>query len=350
MRSIVVTRHGAPEDMAIADGVPLQPGVGEVRVAVHAIGLNFPDLLVISGKYQIIPPLPFSPGKEVAGEVLSVGAGVTRVKPGDRVMVQIEYGGYAEEVVARQENCFVMPPGLSMRKAAAMGIVYITAWFGTVDRGRFQAGETVLVTGAGGGCGIAAIQIVKALGGRAIGVVSTQEKADFVLGQGADGVIVTGSRDMKDALRDEVYGLNNGRGADIVFDPVGGDIFDAALRALAWSGRAIICGFAGGRPNMIRSNYLLIKHISVSGLHASDYRDFHPEVLNDAVERMFTLVEMGRLDPPISGAYAFEDYVLALKEISARRVHGKVVLVTNQGKDTGPNLSGPPRTSCEMTI
>lgn len=335
MRSIVVSKHSVPEDMAITDGPSLRPRLGEVRVGVHAIGLNFPDLLVISGKYQILPPLPFSPGKEVAGEVLSVGDGVTRVKPGDRVMVQIEHGGYAEEVVARQENCFVMPPGLTMVKAAAMGIAYITAWFGIVDRGQFRFGETVLVTGAAGGCGIAAIQIVKALGGRAIGVVSTHEKANFVRGQGADGVIVIEGRDMEDALRDEVYALNNGRGTDIVFDPVGGDIFDAALRSLAWAGRAIICGFAGGRPNLIRSNYLLIKHISVSGFHASDYRDFHPEILNDAMERMFTLVSMNRLDPPISGTYAFEDYVPALQEISARRVRGKVVLVTDLGKATG---------------
>jgi NADPH2:quinone reductase len=332
MRSIVVTEHGAPDVLRIADGPSLHPSLGEVRVGVHAAGVNFPDLLQISGKYQTIPPLPFSPGKEVAGEVLSIGAGVTRVKPGDRVMVQLEYGGYGEEVVARQENCFVMPPGLSMVKAAAMGIVYITAWFGIVDRGQFRFGETVLVTGAAGGCGTAAIQIVRALGGRAIGVVSVHEKADFVQAQGADGVIVIDGRDMKDALRDEVHILNSGRGVDIVFDPVGGDILDAALRSLAWSGRAIICGFAGGRPNLIRSNYLLIKHISVAGLHASDYRDFHPHVLDDAIQRMFTLVSMGRIDPPVSRVFAFDEFAAALDEIASRRALGKIVLVTERGR------------------
>jgi NADPH2:quinone reductase len=331
MRRIIVTEHGVPEAMSIADGPPLRPNLGEVRVGVHAAGVNFPDLLQISGKYQTIPPLPFSPGKEVAGEVLSIGAGVTRVKLGDRVMVQIEHGGYGEEVVARQENCFVMPHGLSMVKAAAMGIVYITAWFGIVDRGQFRVGETVLITGAAGGCGTAAIQIVRALGGRAIGVVSTPEKAEFVRAQGADGVIVIDGRDMRDALRDEVRALNGGRGADIVFDPVGGDILDAALRSLAWSGRAIICGFAGGRPNLIRSNYLLIKHISVSGLHASDYRDFHPHVLDDAMQRMFTLVCMGRIDPPVSRIFALEEFASALDEIASRRALGKVVLVTERG-------------------
>lgn len=332
MRRILVTRHGAPTDMAIVDGPSPRPGLGEVLVGVHAIGLNFPDLLVISGKYQTIPPFPYAPGKEVAGEVLAVGEGVTRFQPGDRVMVQLEHGGYAEEVVAPAEHCFLMPPGLSMAKAAAMGIIYITSWFGVVVRGAMQPGETVLVTGAAGGCGIAAIQIAKALGGKAIGVVSSEEKAAFVRAQGADGVIVTGDRDMKDALRDELFALNNGYGADIVFDPVGGELFDAALRCLAWSGRAVICGFAGGKPNLIRSNYLLIKHISVLGLHASDYRDFRPDILAEAMKRMFTLVEMGRLDPPVSGLFAFEDYVAALDEIAGRRVMGKVVLQTARGK------------------
>jgi len=332
MKRILVTRHGGPEDMAIVDGPSPQPGPGEVLVGVHAIGLNFPDLLVISGKYQTIPPFPYAPGKEVAGSVLAVGAGVSRFRPGDRVMVQLENGGYAEEVVAPEAHCFLMPPGLSMVKAAAMGIIYITSWFGVVVRGQLQPGETVLVTGAAGGCGIAAIQIAKALGGKAIGVVSTHDKADFVMAEGADGVIVTGERAMKDALRDELFAINNGYGADIVFDPVGGDLFDAALRCLAWCGRAVICGFAGGTPNLIRSNYLLIKQIAVLGLHASDYRDFRPDILAEAMRRMFTLVELGRLDPPVSGIYAFEDYVAALDEIAGRRVKGKVVLVTDRGR------------------
>lgn len=333
MRSIVVTEHGRPADMSIVDGPSPHPGLGEVRVGVHAIGLNFPDLLQIAGTYQTIPPRPFSPGKEVAGEVLSVGAGVKRVKPGDRVMVQLEHGGYAEEVVASQENCFVMPPGLSMTKAAAMGIVYITAWFGIVDRGQFRVGDTVLITGAAGGCGTAAVQIVKALGGRAIGVVSTPQKAAFVRAQGADGVVVIDGRDMKDALREETHILNGGRGADIVFDPVGGDIFDAALRSLARAGRAVVCGFAGGKPNLIRSNYLLIKHISVSGLHASDYRDFHPQILDEAMQRMFALVNMGRLDPPVSRVAAFENFAEALDDIALRRALGKIVLVTERGQE-----------------
>lgn len=333
MKRIEVTRHGAPQDMLIVERATPTPGPGEVLIGVRAIGLNFPDLLVISGKYQTIPPLPFAPGKDVAGVVLALGPGVRRLKVGDRVMAQIENGGYAEAVVAPEIHCFVMPAGLPMAKAAAMGLIYSTSWFGITDRGAMKPAETVLITGAAGGCGVAAVQIVKALGGRAIGVVSTQEKADFVLAQGADHAIVADGRDMREALRTEVFACNGGRGADIVFDPVGGDLFDAALRALAWSGRAVICGFAGGGPNTIRSNYLLIKHISVHGLHASDYRDFQPHLLQEAMARMFALIEMGRLDPPVSAVYPFADYAAALDLIASRKAMGKIVLATQAGAD-----------------
>ena len=331
MRRIVVTRHGAPQDMESVEAPRPTPGPGEALIGVHAIGLNFPDLLVISGKYQTIPPLPFSPGKDVAGVVLALGPGVTRLKVGDRVMAQVENGGYAEEVVAPEIHCFKTPPGLSMAKAAAMGLIYSTSWFGVVERARVQPGETVLVSGAAGGCGIAAIQIARALGARTIGVVSTQDKADFILAHGADHAILA-QGDMKDALRAQVHAITDGRGADVFFDPVGGDLFDAGLRALAWAGRAVIVGFAGGGPNLIRSNYLLIKHISVHGLHASDYRDYRPHMLQEAMDRMLTLVSLGRLDPPVSEVHAFEDYAAALDAISSRRVKGKVVLLTDAGR------------------
>lgn len=334
MRRILVTRHGSPNDMQITEAPSPTPGPGEALIEVHAIGLNFPDLLVISGAYQTIPPLPFAPGKEVAGVVKALGPGARRLKVGDRVMAQIENGGYAEEIVAPEVHCFRMPAGLSMTKAAAMGLAYSTAWFGLVDRARLQPGETVLVTGAAGGCGVAAIQIAKALGARALGVVGTQEKADFLSAQGADKTIVAGERDLRDVLKAEVAAANDGRGADILFDPVGGAMFDAGLRALGWSGRAVIVGFAGGGPTQIRSNYLLIKHISVHGLHASDYRDFKPHLLHEAMAAMFTLFAMARLDPPVCAVHAFEDYAAALDLIASRRVLGKAVLVTRAGEAT----------------
>lgn len=332
MRRIVVTRHGLPQDMEIVEAPTPTPGPGEALIEVHAIGLNFPDLLVISGGYQTIPPLPFAPGKEVAGVVKALGPGTRALKLGDRVMAQIENGGYAEEVVAPEVHCFKLPQGLSMVKAASMGLAYSTAWFGLVDRARLQVGETALVTGAAGGCGVAAAQIAKALGCKVIGVVSTQDKADFIRAQGADCAVVAGERDLRDALKAEVAAANDGRGADVLFDPVGGAMFEAGLRALGWSGRAVIVGFAGGGPNQIRSNYLLIKHISVHGLHASDYRDFKPHLLQEAMEKMFALVAMGRLDPPVSAVHAFEDYAAALDLIASRRVVGKAALVTRAGE------------------
>ena len=332
MRRILVTRHGRPQDMEIVEAPSPTPGPGEALIEVHAIGLNFPDLLVISGGYQTIPPLPFAPGKEVAGVVKALGPGTRALKVGDRVMAQVENGGYAEEVVAPEIHCFRLPPGLSMTKAAAMGLTYSTAWFGLVDRARLQPGETALVTGAAGGCGVAAVQIAKALGCRAIGVVGAQDKADFIRAQGADCAIVAGERDMREALKAEVAAANDGRGADVLFDPVGGAMFEAGLRALGWSGRAVIVGFAGGGPNQIRSNYLLIKHISVHGLHASDYRDFKPHLLQEAMEKMFALVAMGRLDPPVSAVHAFEDYAAALDLIASRRVLGKAALLTRAGE------------------
>ena len=334
MRRLLVTRHGRPEDMVVADAPSPIPAAGQVAIGVHAAGVNFPDLLTIAGTYQNLPPLPFSPGKEVAGEILAVGAGVEGLSVGDRVMVQLENGGFAEEVVADARVCWRIPPDLTMVKAAALGLAYVTAWFGLVDRGALRPGDTVLVTGASGGCGTAALQITRALGGRAIGFVGSEAKADFVRSLGFSDVIVGEGDDLRDRLRAEVHALTDGRGVDIVFDPVGGGVLDAALRALAWAGRAVICGFAGGGPTTIRSNYLLIKHISVHGLHVSDYRDFQPERFADAIRRILDLTRDGRLDPPVSAIHDFDDHAAALAHLSERRALGKVVLVTDRGRAT----------------
>lgn len=332
MRRLLVTRHGRPEDMILAEAASPVAGPGEVTVGVHAAGVNFPDLLTIAGTYQNLPPLPFSPGKEVAGEILAVGDGVSGLAVGDRVMVQLENGGYAEEVAVDARCCWRIPPDLPMVKAAALGLAHVTAWFGLVDRAAFRPGDTVLVTGASGGCGTAALQIARALGGRPIALVGSPEKADFLRSLGFAEVIVGDGGDLRDRLRVEVAALTDGRGVDIVFDPVGGEVLDAALRALAWSGRAVICGFAGGGPTAIRSNYLLIKHISVHGLHASDYRDFQPERFADAIRRIVALARDGRLDPVVSAVHRFDDHVAALARLAERRALGKVVLVTDRGR------------------
>jgi len=339
MRRLLVTRHGSPQDMVLAEAPSPEPGAGEVVVGVHAAGVNFPDLLTVAGTYQNLPPLPFSPGKEVAGEILALGPGVEGFAIGDRVIAQLENGGYAEEVAVEAQRCWPLPAGIAMTEAAGLGLTYVTAWFGIVDRGGFRPGDVVLVSGAAGGCGTAALQITEALGGHAIGLVGSPEKADFLRSLGVRDVIVGDGPDLRDRLKKEVSAMTGGHGADIVFDPVGGDVLDAGLRALAWAGRAVVVGFAGGGPTLIRSNYLLIKHISVHGLHVSDYRDFQPAVFADAVRRILDLAGRGRLRPPIHAVHDLGDPGPALAHLSERRALGKVVLITERGRRAQTNRS-----------
>lgn len=326
MRAVVMEAFGAPETAVVKDLPSPVAGPGEVVIRNRAAGVNYPDLLVVEGKYQHKPPLPFTPGKELAGEILSVGPGVARWKPGDRVMAQVEYGAFAEEVVAGAEQCFGLPGGMDFADAAAMGLVYQTAWFALLDRAGFKAGETVLVMGATGGVGMATIQLVKALGGTALAGVSTMSKADAARDAGADHIIDLSVENLRDGLRDQVHAVTDGRGADICIDPLGGDPFDAAMRALAWCGRMVVVGFAAGRIPVIKANYLLVKNIAVSGLQWSDYRDRTPERMAEAQAEIFRLHTEGRLSANVMASYPLAEMAEALAVIRDRRVVGKVVL------------------------
>ncbi len=332
MKAIVVDGHGPPEAARLREISEPAPGDGEVLVDVHAMGVNFPDLLTVAGRYQNLPDLPFVPGKEVAGRVAGVGRGVRGLRVGDRVMAQVENGAFAELVVVPSEHCFRVPEGLSMLKAAAMGLAYQTAWFGLFDRGMLKSGETVLVTGASGGVGTAAVQLAKAAGCRVLGAVSSEEKADFVLGLGADGIVDTSRGNLRDSIREQVREQNHGGDADVVIESVGGEVFDGCLRALAWSGRLVVVGFAGGEIPSMRANYLLIKHITVAGLHWSDYRDGFPERMREAQAAIFKFWRNGRLDPPVTGVFPIEDAAKALEAIAGRRARGKIVLETARGR------------------
>jgi NADPH2:quinone reductase len=326
MRAVVVHAHGefrAPRVEAVADPVP---GAGEVVIGARAIGVNYPDLLVIQGKYQFLPPKPFSPGKEVAGVIEAVGPGVTRVKPGDRVMAQREYGCYAEKVLSPEATVYPMPAALGFEEGAALGLAYQTAHFALLDRGRFEAGETVLVTGAGGAVGLAAIQLVKALGGRALAGTRGPASADAIRAAGADAIIDLGAPNLRDALRAQVHAATGGRGADVVLDPVGGDVFDASLRALAWRGRIVVIGFAAGRIPEARANYLLVKNISASGLQWSDYRDRDPAWVRRVQDQLFELYAAGRLRPQIARTLPMAEFAGALELVATGRAHGKLVL------------------------
>ena len=326
MQALIVKEHGSLDKLTLGEFPDPKPGKSEVLVDVHAASVNFPDLLVIGGTYQNLPPRPFVPGKDLAGVVAAVGEGVTRVTPGDRVIAQIEHGAFAERAVVRESQCFVMPEKMRYEEGAAMGLVYLTAHFALIERAQFRAGETVLVTGAAGGVGLAAVQLAKALGAIVIAAVSSEEKAQVVRDSGADHVVRTDVPDLRDALRQQVFDAVGKRGVDLVLDSVGGDVFDACLRVLAWCGRLVIIGFAAGRIPEVKTGYLLVKNIALIGLQSSDYRDRAPEIVRQTQERLFALYNEGKLKPHVMTAYAMKDYLAALNMVKDRKVLGKVVI------------------------
>jgi NADPH2:quinone reductase len=341
MRAVRVLRFGEPEDLAIVEAPVPVPGPGQVLIEVHACGVNFPDLLVARGEYQILAPLPFSPGKEVAGIVRAVGEGVTSVAPGQRVAAQMENGGYVEQVVVSAATVYPLPAEMDFATGAALGLTYLTAHFALIAHGHFRAGEWVLVTGASGGVGSAAVQLAKALGGRVIAGVGTASKADFVRAQGADAVIDLTRSGLRENVREEVRALTGGHGADVVVENVGGEAFEACLRALAWSGRIVVVGFVSGAFPTIRANYLLIKNISASGLHWSDYRERDPAWVRRVQEELYGLWREGKLKPAVAAVYPLEQAAAALRRMASRGIRGKLVLATRTGVASGLSLTAP---------
>ncbi len=326
MQALIVTEHGAIEKLMLGEFADPLLGKGEVLIDVHAASVNFPDLLVIGGTYQNLPPRPFVPGKDLAGVVAAVGEGVTRVKPGDRVVAQIEYGAYAEKAVVSEVLCFVMPAAMPFETGAAMGLVYLTAHNAIVERAQMKAGETVLVTGAAGGVGLACVQLAKALGATVVAAVSSAEKAKIARENGADHVVRTDAPDLRESFRKQVLHAVGKRGIDLVLENVGGDVFDASLRVMAWCGRLVIIGFAGGRIPEVKAGYLLVKNISLIGLQSSDYRERTPDVVRNAYEHLFALYTQGKIKPLVMAAYPMRDYLQALRAVKDRKVLGKVVI------------------------
>lgn len=330
MKALLVREHGGIESLQVGDAPDPIPKPGEVVVDVRAASINFPDLLVIGGTYQKLPPRPFSPGKDFAGVVAAIGEGVTSVKPGDRVSAQIEYGAYAEKCAVRAVNCHVMPDAMSFADAAAMGLTYLTAHFSLCERAHYKPGEIVLVNGAAGGVGLATIQIGKALGATVVASVSSEEKARIAKESGADHVVRTDLPDLKEAFRKQVFDAVGRRGVDIIVDPVGGDVFDASFRTIAWSGRVVVVGFAEGRIPQVKAGILLVKNISLIGLQWSDYRDREPEKVHAVQEELFRMYEAGKLKPHVMAAYPVERHQEALAAVRDRKVVGKVVLLMNE--------------------
>jgi len=327
VKALRVHEHGGIENLKLEEAPEPVPGAGEVLVAVRAASVNFPDLLVIGGTYQKLPPRPFSPGKDLAGVVSAVGEGVTGFKPGDAVSAQVEFGAYAQNCVVPQVNCHLMPATMSFAEAAAMGLTYLTAYFALVERGLYRSGETVLVNGAAGGVGLATVQLAKALGATVVASVGSEEKAALARAQGADHVVRTDVADLRDAFRKQVQEAVGSRGVDVVIDPVGGDIFDASLRVVAWCGRLVVVGFAAGRIPELKAGYLLVKNISVTGLQFSDYRDREPDKVRAAQQLLRGLYESGKIKPHIMATYGMADHQRALKTVRDRQALGKVVLL-----------------------
>jgi NADPH:quinone reductase len=329
MRAAVVKEFGPIRSHGLDTLPDPAPGAGEVAVAIKAAAVNYVDSLVVTGKYQFLPERPFVPGKLPAGVVSAVGAGVRDLAVGDRVLTLAEQGGYAERVVVPARACFKLPPSMTFVDAAAMALVYDTAWFALRERARFQPGESVLVLGSTGGVGLASIQLGKALGARVLAGVATPAKAPLAAAAGADAVVDLSTENLRDALREQVFHNNDGNGVDIVLDPIGGDAFDAALRALAWRGRLVVIGFAAGRIPSVKANYLLLKNIEVSGLQVSDYRKRMPDLMERCMDEIFALFAAAKLKPAPTVIRPLEDFAQALQDVVDRRVAGRVVLVPN---------------------
>jgi NADPH2:quinone reductase len=323
---VIVREHGPVRDQRVETLPDPVPGPGEVLIDARAIGVNYPDMLVIEGKYQVLPPRPFSPGKEVAGVVSAVGSHVKRIKVGERVMAQREYGAYREKVVSPEATCYRLPAAMSFEEGAALGLAYQTSYFALVDRAAYRTGETVLVTGASGGVGLAGVEIAKALGATVIAGVTSAEKGELCKRHGADHVIDLTAPDLRNSLREQVFAAVGKRGVDIVLDNVGGDAFDGALRALAWCGRLVVVGFAAGRIPEVKANYLLVKNIAVIGLQWADYRERDPEWVQRVQAELYRLFEAGKLKPHVSERYPLDRFADALARFVERGVLGKMIL------------------------
>jgi NADPH2:quinone reductase len=326
MRAIVVDRFGPPERLRVHVVAEPTPRPDQVLVTVHAAPVNYVDLLVVGGSYQFLPTLPFIPGKGPAGVVKSVGQEVATLRVGDRVLAMAEEGGYAEAVTVRADQCYRLPPPMSFTEAASLSLVYDTAWFALRERARLESGETVLVLGASGGVGNAAIQLAHAMDAWVLAGILRPERAASVRAAGADAVIDLSAPDLRESLRAQVHTATEGRGADIILDPLGGAVFEAAVRALAWRGRLVVIGFAAGAIPTIRTNYLLLKNIEISGLQISDYRKRRPAQVAACFAEIFSLYEQGKVSPAQATVFPLARAGEALAALRDRRIAGRAVL------------------------
>ena len=324
MRAVLCRDYTGIDGLEIGEPVLAPLGPRRVRIAIAAAGINFADLLMIEGKYQQRPDPPFSPGLEAAGTIVECGAEVTRVKPGDRVAAVLGHGGYAEAVVTSEDAVFPIPDGMDFAVAGAFPVVYGTSHMGLVRRARLQAGEVLLVLGASGGVGLTAVEIGKVVGATVIAAASTPEKLALAAEFGADHGIDYSRED----LRERVLELTDGRGADVVYDPVGGAAFNAALRCIAWEGRLLVVGFASGEIPTIPANRLLLKNCAAVGVFWGAYSERDRSVVADSLMEMFDWYMDGRLKPQAAQHFDLAEAAEALTLMRTRKSRGKLVLTT----------------------
>lgn len=322
MRAAVCSEFSGPDDLTLGDLPSPDIAAGCVRIAVRAAGCNFADTLMAKGEYQVKPQLPFAPGLEIAGFVTEVAADVEGLGVGDRVMACVDYGGFAEEAVARASDVYRIPDKMRFVEAAGFPIVYGTSHIGLVEKLKVKAGETLLVHGAAGGVGLTAVEIGKALGARVIATAGGPDKLAVAERYGADDLIDY----RKEDIRERVKALTDGRGADAVYDPVGGSAFDASLRATVQGGRILVVGFASGTVPQIPANIILVKNISVIGYYWGAHRKLDPALVQHSFAELLTWFEEGRLKPHVSHALPLEDASKALALLTGRKSTGKVVL------------------------
>ena len=324
MKAVLCKEYGPPESLVIEDIASPTAGRGQVVVSVKACGVNFPDTLIIQGKYQFKPAMPFSPGSEVSGIVKEVGEGVDTVRVGDHVIAFTGWGGFAEEVVTEASKLITLPEDIDFVTAAAFTLVYGTAHHALKDRAQIKAGETLLVLGAAGGVGLASVELGKVMGARVIAAASSAEKLAVCKQHGADELINYTTED----LRERIKALTGGNGVDVIIDPLGGAYSEPALRSIAWKGRFLVIGFAAGDIPRIPLNLTLLKGCSIVGVFWGSFSEREPEHNQENLHELLSWLAQGKLKPHISETYPLEGAAQALNDVLNRKVKGKAVLLT----------------------
>lgn len=322
MRAVLCKEFGPPGSLVMEDVAEPELDRGQVRIAIRACGVNFPDLLMIAGKYQQQPPMPFSPGAELAGDVIEIASDVADIKQGQRVIAVTGFGGMAEQICVHAQKVVPLPDAIDYVPAAAFLLAYGTAYHALKQRAQLQAGETLAVLGAAGGVGLAAVEIGKLMGATVIAAASTTDKLKLTAEYGADHLINYTDTSLKDGIHE----ITAGAGADVIYDPVGGELFEQSLRAVAWRGRILVIGFASGQISKIPANLPLLKGSSIVGVFWGRFTEEEPETNAENTAELFRLLQDGKLKPHVSETYPLEKSALALEALAARRAKGKIVI------------------------